>query len=74
MTQDYFDPGILADMGRALDRACRNLPLGDDSRSYIAVRILETAQRGYKSLETLTDAGMIAVSELSGTRLNRHHF
>ena len=57
--QERFDALTLANMEMALDR--------DEATTYVANRILETAQRGYKSLEALTDAGMIAASEISAT-------
>lgn len=65
--QERFDALTLANMEMALDRACSNLSISDEATTYVANRILETAQRGYKSLEALTDAGMIAASEISAT-------
>ena len=67
--QERFDALTLANMELALDLACSNFYVGEqhEARSHIALRILETAQRGYKTLEALTDAGMIAASELSLT-------
>ena len=68
MIAESFNFRTLANMEVALDRACKTLPDGAEehwARRHIASKILECAERGDKTLGGLTNAGRVAVSELS---------
>lgn len=69
MIADRFDGRTLADMDVALERASRTLSSGEEhaARRHIASQILICAQGGNVTLKALTEAGLIAASELSPT-------
>ena len=65
---DRFDIRTLANMEVALERACENLGMlreVHEVRRHIALRILECAEGGGKTLKGLTEAGRIAATEVS---------
>jgi hypothetical protein len=67
MIADSFDSRTLATMEVALERACKLLPAGaeqHDCRRYIASRLLKCAEGGDTTLNGLTAAGALAVTEL----------
>ena len=67
---DSFDARTFANMEVALERACERFgPRREEheARRYIASKILECAQGGEKTLTGLTEAGLVAASELSFT-------
>jgi hypothetical protein len=70
MIADSFDSRTLANMEVALERACKALAVGGEehgARRHIASRILKCAKSGGRTLSTLTDAGLVAATELSST-------
>jgi hypothetical protein len=67
---DSFDARTFANMEVALERACESFgPRREqhEARRYIASKILECAQGGDKTLTGLTEAGLVAATELSCT-------
>ncbi len=67
---DSFDARTFANMEVALERACESFgPRREEheARRYIASKILECAQGGDKTLAGLTEAGLVAATELSFT-------
>jgi hypothetical protein len=67
---DSFDARTFANMEVALERACVGFgPQREDheTRRYIASKILECAQGGDRTLTGLTEAGLVAATELSFT-------
>src|SRR5947199_9335937 len=71
MIIDSFDARTLANMEVALERACETL--GRDSelhqvRSRVAVKIVECADSGGRTLGALTDAGRVAATEFLAAR------
>ena len=67
---DRFDVRTFANMEVALERACESFgPRREehDARRYIASKILECAQSGDRTLAGLTEAGLVAATELSFT-------
>jgi len=67
---DSFDARTFANMEVALERACESFgPRREkhEARRYIASKILECARRGDKTLAGLTEAGLVAATELSFT-------
>lgn len=67
MIEGEFDERTLADMNVALERACEQLPKGQDgheARKIIAERIIRAARKGEDTLTALTAAGKRAVVEL----------
>jgi hypothetical protein len=70
MIAESFDSRTLANMEVALERACKALAVGREehpARRHIASRILQCAKGGDRTLSSLTDAGLIAATELSAT-------
>jgi hypothetical protein len=70
MIADSFDSRTLANMEVALDRACNGLAVGSEEhpvRRHIARRIIKCAKSGDRTLADLTDAGLVAATELSVT-------
>src|SRR4051794_1128579 len=71
MIIDSFDARTLANMEVALERACETL--GRDSelhqvRSRVAVKIVECADRGGRTLGALTHAGRVAAADFLASR------
>jgi hypothetical protein len=67
MIEGDFSERTLADMTIALERACQQLPKGEDgheARKFIAQRIIQSARRGHTSLTELTATGKRAVVEM----------
>ena len=74
MISESFDRRTLANMEIALERACAVLSSGSDkhrARRHIASRIIRCAERGNRTLGSLTDAAMAAAHELSARRKRR---
>jgi hypothetical protein len=69
MIADSFDSRTLANMEVALERACKALVGGEEhtARRHVACRILKCAKSGGRTLSSLTDAGLVAATELSAT-------
>jgi hypothetical protein len=70
MIAESYDQRTLANMEVALDRACKVLATGSelhDARRHIAIKILECAEGGDRTLGGLTQAGRAAATELRGT-------
>jgi hypothetical protein len=70
MIAESFDSRTLANMEVALERACKLLAVGGEehaARRHIASKILKCAKHGGKTLTSLTEAGLVAASELSTT-------
>jgi hypothetical protein len=70
MIADSFDSRTLANMEVALERACQALAVGGEehtARRHIASSILKCAKHGGRKLSRLTDAGLVAATELSVT-------
>jgi hypothetical protein len=70
MIADSFDSRTLANMEVALERACEALAVGREehpARRHIASEILACAKGGDETLEGLTEAGLVAATELSVT-------
>jgi hypothetical protein len=70
MIADSFDSRTMANMEVALERACKALPVGSEehsSRRHIASEILKCARSGDRSLTGLTEAGLVAATELCVT-------
>ena len=67
MITEKFDSRTLANMEVALERASRLLANGADQhehRRHIAIRILQRAEAGDKTLDGLTEAASAAAREL----------
>ena len=66
MIADRFDSLTFANMKVALERACKALPTREqhETRRHIASKILECAEEGDRTLDGLTEAGLIAATEL----------
>ena len=67
MIEGEFDERTLADMTVALERACAQLPQGQDgheARKFVAKRIISAARNGEDTLTALTAAGKHAIVEL----------
>jgi hypothetical protein len=65
MIMEDFDERMVANMEVALSRACERLPKELDShevRKRIAVKIVDRATQGGRTLKALTDAAMAAVA------------
>ncbi len=63
MIAESFDARTLANMEVALERACKVLPTGSEehpARRHIAIKLLECAKRGDKTLGALTETGRAA--------------
>jgi hypothetical protein len=70
MIASSFDARTLANMEIALEQACKALAVGSEehpSRRHIASKIVECAKGGDKTLEGLTEAGLVAATEISFT-------
>ncbi len=70
MIADSFDPRTRTNMEVALERACGILAVGREEheiRRHIASRIVDCAKRGDHSLDGLTEAGLVAATELCVT-------
>jgi len=69
MIADSFDSRTLANMEVALERACKALVGGEEhtARRHVASRILKCAKSGGRTLSSLTDAGLVAATELCAT-------
>jgi hypothetical protein len=70
MIAKTFDSRTLANMEVALERACKALAGGSEEhpvRRHIASKIIQCAKSGDRTLSSLTDAGLIAATELSAT-------
>jgi hypothetical protein len=70
MIADSFDSRTLANMEVALESACKGLAVGREEhpvRRHIASSIIKCAKSGDRTLTGLTDAGLVAATELSVT-------
>jgi len=71
MISESFDRRTLANMEIALERACELLAKGSENyrtRRHIATRIIKCAEKGNRTLGTLTAAAMTAAKELRSKR------
>jgi hypothetical protein len=69
MIADSFDSRTLANMEVALERACNALAVGGEEHTarHVASRILKCAKSGGRTLRSLTDAGLVAATEVCET-------
>jgi len=71
MISESFDRRTLANMEIALERACQVLATGSEkyvARRHIASRIVKCAEKGNRTLGTLTAAALTAAKELRSRR------
>ena len=62
-----FDPETIAEMRRVFDEVCSHIPAGStDTRTVVAVRIIESASKGELTYDHLWEAGRRAVIEQFG--------
>jgi hypothetical protein len=67
---DSFDSRTLANMEVALERACKAVAVGGEEhpvRKLIASQILKCATGGERTLGGLTEAGLVAATEICMT-------
>jgi hypothetical protein len=72
MISESFDRRTLANMEIALERACELLANGSENyktRRHIASRIIKCAEKGNRTLGTLTAAAVTAAKELRSKRV-----
>lgn len=70
MIAERFDTRTMANMEVALERACKALAVGGEdhvARRHIASNILKCAMHGGRTLSSLTDAGLVAATEICAT-------
>jgi hypothetical protein len=75
MIAESFDRRTLAKIEVALERACAVLAIGSEerrAREHIAIKIIECARSGDKTLGGLTKAGLAAASEFRAADGARH--
>jgi hypothetical protein len=77
MIKENFDDRTIANMEVALDRACERFPVElskHEARKRVAIRILERATRGERTLKGFTDAAITAAVILTShkSRIKLH--